>query len=247
MASMAASNGDADQHLSLSTTVLTSGHHQGVRALGQAGATNELPGRCNIPQALAILAGSTFALASAATNLSYAVSRADGLPSQVTWGAVAVAASVALAIAPAVVVQSLAQRKLGMASIAMSAVVLFGSYSVSAALGAATGGRLTSELEASDVASKRQAAAASIAGAEKELAALPPSRLAIEVKAEIAKAMSSRRDLNECVGWLPHVNARAVCIAVADLKSELGRAEKKAELELRHVQARTTLDGSGGR
>ena len=176
MASMAALSADADQDLYLPSTDLTSGRHQAANSLGRAGATTDLQDPWNIPKLLAIMAGSTFAVASAATNLTYAIARADGLAQQITWGSVAVAASVALALAPSAVVSCLSQRKPMAAALAMTAVLMFGAYSVTAALGAATGGRMVNELEASDVAAKRKDAAAARAAAEKELAALPPSR-----------------------------------------------------------------------
>lgn len=95
--------------------------------------------RAAIPMFLAYLAGCIFTLASAATNLTYAIARADTLPPQIIWGSVAVAASVALALAPSAIVTSLGARRYGAASLALVAALIFGAYSVTAALGSATG------------------------------------------------------------------------------------------------------------
>ena len=108
--------------------------------------------RYPLPTFLAYTAGTIFALASAATNLTYAIARADALPQQIIWGSVAVAASTALALAPSAIMSSLGQRRYGAAALSMVAMLIFGGYSVTAALGAATGGRLFAEVEAGDAA-----------------------------------------------------------------------------------------------
>ncbi len=182
-------------------------------------------------------------MASAATNLTYAVSRSDALSQQIIWGAVAVAASVALALAPSAIVACLSARRYGAATLALTAGLIFGAYSVTAALGSATGGRLVAETEATDTADKRRSATDRIESAARELSSLKPSRPVSELDAEIAMQMASRKDLSDCVGWLPNVNARAVCVTVSELKAERGRAERRAELEATMAAARDVLAG----
>ena len=171
---------------------------QVVNALPTASATTNLPTPQNIPKSLAILAGAVFALASAATNLSYAVTKADTLAGQITWGAVAVAASIALALAPSALVQCLSQRRFGAATVALGAILIFGGYSVTAALGSATGGRLVNELEASDVATKRRDATATIAKAELELSGIGAVRSVTQIEAAISATYTNTPGLTEC-------------------------------------------------
>jgi cation transport ATPase len=93
----------------------------------------------SIPSILAYAAGSTFTLASAATNLTYALGKSDALAQQTIWGVVAVAASFVLALAPSAFVSSLSSKRFGAATLALLAALIFGAYSVAAALGSATG------------------------------------------------------------------------------------------------------------
>jgi hypothetical protein len=60
---------------------------------------------------LAFAAGAAFVLASAATNLKYAMAGSDDFAQQVIWGAVAVAGSVVLALAPSATINSLSARE----------------------------------------------------------------------------------------------------------------------------------------
>lgn len=242
MGTVPASIGDASQTLNY--------HPFNINELPEPSASTPVAGpakRFNLASILAYTAGAVFVLASSAMNVRYALGKADDLTLQIVWASVAVAASVALALAPSAIVQNLAQRKIGAASLAVGAMLLFGAYSVTAALGSATGGRLVAEIEAGDVAGKRKSANTEIEKAETELSSIGDVRPVATIDAEISRHMSSRRDLGDCTGWLPHVNARAVCITVADLKAERGRAERRSELENKITIARRDLVATGGK
>ena len=201
--------------------------------------------RMAVPTFLAYAAGTIFALSSAATNLSYAVTRVEGIPQQIIWGAVAVAASVALALAPSAIVSSLSQRRYGAAILSLVAMLTFGGYSVTAALGSATGGRLVAEVEAGDVAMKRKDATATIGKAERELAAISTMRSAATVQAEIASVLAKTPGLDDCTphpNWKPTKAHREACKTIATLGIEKASAERKAELELAITSARAVLD-----
>lgn len=200
--------------------------------------------RASIPTFLAYFAGCTFTLASSATNLTYAIGRADTLPPQIIWGSVAVAASVALALAPSAIVASLGSRKFGAASLALVAALLFGAYSVTAALGSATGGRLVAETEASDMAARRKSAAATIEKAEVELAKIGDVRTVPVVDAEISQVYSRTPGLDDCVpkpNWTPSKQHREACKAIAVLNVEKASAQRKADLEATIIEARDDL------
>lgn len=201
--------------------------------------------RASIPTFLAYLAGCTFTLASAATNLTYAIARADTLAPQIIWGSVAVAASVALALAPSAIVANLASRKYGAASLALVAALIFGAYSVTAALGSATGGRLVAETEASDTASRRSAALSSIGKADVELALIGSGvRTVPVIDAEISQVYSRTPGLDDCVpkpNWTPSKQHREACKSIAALNVERASAQRKADLEAAIIEAKDDL------
>ena len=66
---------------------------------------------------------------------------------------------------------------------------------------------------------------------EADLANVGTGRASQEIRPQIDTLMASRRDLADCQGWLPDVRARGVCIAIADLRTELARAERREHLE----------------
>ena len=203
-------------------------------------------------RALACAAGTMFALASAATNVSYALGRAATLPEQTVWAAVALAASIGLAIAPSAILAALRARRYGAALLAVLALLVFGAYSITAALGAATGGRLVAGLNASDVAAKRAATAKLIEDAERELAAITTVRSAAEIEAEVRATLARIPGL-DCVpptSWTWSRAQRDVCLRVADLGMERTSAGRRAALLDDVREARALLassEASGGR
>src|SRR5262245_34456914 len=200
------------------------------------------PTRINSSVVLAYTAGITFTLASAGTNLTYALSKADTLPQQLIWGSVAVAASIALALAPSAVMASLQARRTGAAILAIIAMLVFGVYSVTSALGSATGVRPVGSVEASDVAAKRKQAQAAIATAQTELATIGTIRPSATIQAEIDGKLATRRDLDDCAAkWLSSSVARSVCIEVHALRAEKAKSDRKTELEAQVTEARATL------
>ena len=96
-----------------------------------------------------------FTLASAGTNLLYGISKGVDLPTSIVWGAVAVAASLGLALAPSAFLVSLGTRRYSAAFVSLIAACIFGAYSVTAALGSATGGRMVAANEAADISDSR--------------------------------------------------------------------------------------------
>ncbi len=204
----------------------------------------------NLPAISAFMAGGTFTLASAATNLTYAVAKSDALATQITWGAVAVATSVGLALAPAAVVTCLSQRKYGPSSLALAATVLFGAYSVTAALGSATGGRLVAELEAGDIAGKRRTATADIVKAEGDLTALGAARAAATIDAEINAVFSRTPGLSDCApkpNWTPSRAHREACKTISLLQIERTKADERDKVQSRITAARKELAATSGR
>jgi hypothetical protein len=202
----------------------------------------------SLPQLAAVTAGAVFTIASAATNFTYATAKFQADPTQqAIWGGVAVAASIILAIAPSAFVHSMKARSWGGVGASLLAVLIFGGYSVTAALGSATGWRMVAGLDAGDATTARTTAVATIEAKTKELAALAPTRITAELQAELDRLEGSRKDLNDCMGWLPDVKARSVCIQIADVRAEAGRASRRGEIEGEIVAARQSLTAQPAR
>ena len=144
-----------------------------------------------LPAILAYLSAATLTLASAATNLVYGIAKGSSFPEQIVWGSVAVAASLALAIAPSAIISSLNRRAYGSAALAAIAALIFGTFSVMAALGSATGGRLVAASVASDAQEARRMAVETYSTAKAQLDRLEASRPAGEIEAAITTIMAS--------------------------------------------------------
>ena len=201
--------------------------------------------KITLPAALAYLAGTVFTVASAATNLVYGIAKGVTLPEMMVWGGVAVAASLALAIAPTAIVSSLQRRAFGSATLALVAASIFGAFSIMAALGSATGGRLVAISEASDAAHTRRIAMETYASTKTELDSLQPSRPAGEIESAITTILASDGRLSsggDCSAtWLANNQLRAKCIDVNKLRAELARAEQRSDLVAKIDKASNTL------
>jgi hypothetical protein len=122
---------------------------------------------------------------------------------------------------------------------AFVALLLTGTYSVTAALGSAMGGRANAAIEQKDISDKRTKAQASYDAATAELTALKPSRAVAEMEALVESARPQCR-------IVVTLNRRdTVCAKPASLTAELGRAKRRAELEQKIELARTELANSG--
>lgn len=198
-----------------------------------------------LPATLAYLSAAVLTLASATTNLVYGIAKGTTLPEQVVWGSVAVATSLALAIAPSAILSSLNRRAYGSASLATIAALIFGTFSVLAALGSATGGRLVASSEASDATDTRSRATAAYVTSKAELDTLQPSRPMGEIEAAITTILASDGRLSavgDCSAtWLANVQLRSKCIDVNKLRAELARAEQRSELVAKLDRASATL------
>ena len=194
--------------------------------------------------ALAYMAGALFLLASAAINVRYALCKADDLVMQIIWSGIAVAASAALALAPSAIIENLRMRRFGATNLTLLSLTIFGAYSIASALGAATGGRLVSELEAGDIASRRKDALALIAKADGELATIGAVQAAGMIEADVNSIFARTPGLDDCSprpNWTPSKAIREACKQVAALGIEKASADRKAELELTASKARDVL------
>jgi hypothetical protein len=140
------------------------------------------PARC------AYISAAIFTAASGLTNLTYGWQKGDTLAGSLTWAAVAAAVAVVLALSMPALIRSLEARRWSAALMALLALLLSGTYSLSAALGSAAGGRqnaATAETATTDARKRLQGA---YHAARTELDALKPTRASGELEALIAGA-----------------------------------------------------------
>jgi hypothetical protein len=166
-------------------------------------------------------------LASAGTNLSYGISKGGDAASSAVWGAVSLAASIVFALSWPALIGAIQRRQWTLAPMAAAALVLTGAYSVTAALGAASGGRANASATEQVSAEQRARAQTTYAAAQAELATLNSSRPVGELEALLAS--SSAQPHRDCA--VRSVTGRLVCPRKAALTAELGRARRRAELE----------------
>ena len=134
---------------------------------------------------------------------------------------------------------------------AVAGFVVFGSYSLSGALGNAAGLRMTRTADAADMTGQRARAQRVYDDAAGKLKVMPATRTAQEIGVEITRFEASRRDLDPtgkgvCVGWLPNTAARQACVTISEARAELGRAEERDRLTASMQTATATLDRLAG-
>jgi hypothetical protein len=183
---------------------------------------------------LAYAAATLFILASAATNFLYGWQKGATVPESVVWSSVSVAASIVFALSWPALSSATSLRR---TCLVLMAMLITGCYSIVAALGSASGGRVnahTTEQATTETKSNLQAAH-KVASAE--LSSLVSSRTVGELSPVIA-ALKFSTGANGCTKVDGPVS-RKVCSEVANLEAEAARSQRRSELE---ATIRTTTD-----
>src|SRR5262249_387246 len=103
--------------------------------------TVHTPGGSRWPVWIAYAAASIFVAASSATNVAYGWGKGDSLATSIVWAAVAGAVAIVLALSWPALIRSIDGKRWSAALISLVALLLSGTFSVTAALGSAAGGR----------------------------------------------------------------------------------------------------------
>src|SRR5206468_12438618 len=119
--------------------------------------------------------------ASGATNVLFGWQKGSDLPTSLVWAGVAGAVAVIFALSWPALIRSLEAKRWSAALIALLALVLAGSYSVTAALGSAADGRANAATHEAAVADVRAKAQAAYDAAKAELATLKAARPVAEL------------------------------------------------------------------
>ena len=183
---------------------------------------------------------------SATTNYQFAVANTDDHVLGTAWALLAVAASLLAALSFPGLAWAIERRQYSRLLPCVLGIVLCGGYSLSCALGAASGVRTDATTIEQDLSGKRARAQATYDRLDKELKALPHTRPAAEVQSELSIVLAREPSLtNNCeTKWLTNVGMRALCLErVVPLKAELARAQRRETLDGELRQARAGLDG----
>jgi hypothetical protein len=187
------------------------------------------------PVWIAFGASAIFSFASAGTNAIQGWAKGSDFATSLVWLSVSVAVSAVFALSWPALIRSLDTKQWSGAAMAVVALLLTGTYSVSAALGSAMGGRANAAIEEKATTDQRIKAQSSYDAATAELATLKPSRPVAEMEAVVEAARPVCRIV---VGTGYRGES---CSKPAVLTAELGRAKRRVELEQKIEQATADL------
>jgi hypothetical protein len=161
--------------------------------------TVNTPGGSPWPVRLTYLAAALFSLASGLTNIIFGWSKGADTASSLVWAAVSIGVSIVFALAWPAVLISANRKEWSRTAMAVVALLLTGTYSVSAALGSAMGGRASAAMEEKDAGDRKARAQAAYDTAKADLDALTAVKPATELqslinaaKDELAKLQATR-------------------------------------------------------
>jgi hypothetical protein len=151
------------------------------------------PARC------AHLSAAIFIAASGTTNVVYGFSKGDTLATSCVWAGVAGAVAIVFALTWPALIRSVDAKRWSAAFISLVALLLAGAYSVTAALGSASGGRANATAAETATTDARTKAQAAYDTAKAELDTLAAAKPAADIQAlietnkvELAKLPASR-------------------------------------------------------
>ena len=187
------------------------------------------------PARLCYAAAAIFSAASGGTNLIYGWNKGVDLPTSLVWAGVSVAVSIIFALSWPAFVLSLDRKQWARAAMVFVALVVIGTYSVVAALGSASGGRMNAAATELATTGARLRAEAAYEQARTVLAQLAPSRPLAEVEAMLAVAKPTCR--------ITVLNGKrdTFCTPNASLVAERARAQRRVELQAQMDRASAAL------
>lgn len=189
-------------------------------------------------QALAYASATIFIATSVATNAVYGWGKGHDVASSIIWSAVAVGAAGVVALGTSAFFDALAARAYSLAAFIVAGLILCGAYSVSAALGSASGSRQAASVEEASKSKRRADLSAVVTEANETLASRPPAnpeRASAALKAEIDGILIEPK-LGDCAK-IDGPRTREVCPKVVALRSELARAVASEDASRDHAVA----------
>jgi hypothetical protein len=107
------------------------------------------------PETLAYIAAFLFAIASGTTNVLYGLAKGTDVGTSLVWVAVSLATSIVFLLAWPALMLSIERRNWSRVIATLFALFLTGSYSITAALGSASGGRQNAAMAEQTLADQR--------------------------------------------------------------------------------------------
>lgn len=191
------------------------------------------------PSRLAFCAAFIFTLASGGINLIYGWQKGGDLPNSLVWASVSLSASIVFALSWPALIRCCDSRSWSRAAIVLVALLVTGSYSISAALGSAVGGRQNADSVEKTASGDRKRAQAAYDTAEQELAKLAPTRPLVELEALTRTARPG------CRVHVMNGVRRTVCTKQPAPEVELARARQRAKLRATMDKASSELTKVG--
>jgi hypothetical protein len=146
------------------------------------------------PSWLAYGASAIFSLASAGTNLNFGWQKGTDIGSSLVWAAVSIAVSAVFALSWPALIRSIDAKQWTRAAMVGVALLVTGTYSISAALGSAMGGRTSAAIEEKDSTDKRAKLQTAYDTAKAELDTLATTKPTAEIQTQIE---STRAELSK--------------------------------------------------
>lgn len=190
---------------------------------------------------IAATAGVAFLAASIATNVAHAISVADSTVKAVISGAIAGACALGLAVTIPALLSALRGRAYAAAAMTIVAAILFGSYSITAALGALGSARLTASVNEVTYEERLARARAAYSAASETLRTTAAARPMAELDAE-HRRLSAAIAETDCRGWVRNIAVRQACADRLAIEVEQGRARAIAEARRAQAVGEAQLD-----
>src|SRR5262249_42137543 len=147
--------------------------------------TVHTPGGSPWPARCAYAAAGLFSAASGVTNLLYGIAKGTDFGTSLVWGAVSVAVSIVFALSWPATIVCVDRQQWSRATMAFIALTLTGTFSVTAALGSAMGGRTSAAIEEQDAKDRKAKAQAKWDAAKAELDQLNAAKPGAELQSLI--------------------------------------------------------------
>ena len=192
---------------------------------------------------VASIVGGLGALGLAATfNARHAATGASDPTDAALQTALAVAMTVGFVTSTGVVAAAWRGGNWGRVTAAGIAAVLTGAASLFNITGAIHKQRMTEATVSVQAVERASTTRKHVGELERELAALGTTMPSAAIRASIDAKLVSRRDLDGCEArWLPSSAARAVCIDVNALRSDLAKAEAREAVAKKLAEARGVI------
>lgn len=190
---------------------------------------------------LAFAAALSLVGVSISMNLQAGLAKSETQFGQFTWAVASVASDILKAVAPIFIGWAIARRDALRVTVGVAILIVTGGYAVISAISYSHGGRVDLAGARGAEATTRERADASYRDTEAALSGIPTTRPVPELKASIAALLADPKT-GDCHTMDGPVSRR-VCPQVAEVRTELARAEERTRLQGELKLAKAQLDG----